>query len=89
MVAPKPQPHVELEGTWEEILRESPRLAGRRVRVTTVDEIDQEKLRAAAERFLAEVDKAVPDPDPPKMKGISAEVAEMMAEDLRRQGLDV
>jgi hypothetical protein len=60
---------LELEGTWEEILAQAPLLAGRRVRVTVLDGVEQGREEgelspaeqfAAAIRAIEESDKDMP-----------------------------
>jgi hypothetical protein len=73
-----------IEGTWEEVLRHGPELAGRRVRVAVLDGpgspligLDQalEPLIRAAEALAAEPSTSVDDP-----------VGEAIADKFRRQG---
>jgi hypothetical protein len=49
---------LELEGTWEEILAQAPLLAGRRVRVTVLDAVEdgtKESELSPVERFAAAI----------------------------------
>ena len=73
-----------IEGTWEEVLRHGPELAGRRVRVAVLDELDRRPMSLdlalapliqAAEELVAE---------PPAVDDDA--VGEAIADKFRRQG---
>ncbi|MGA2229701.1 MAG: hypothetical protein ABSH22_02135 [Tepidisphaeraceae bacterium] len=84
----KPE-HLELEGAWEEIVLKGEQLAGRRVRVTTIDEVDQKTLHEALERFLGQKTVADSAASTPRPEGAKAEVCNDVAEKLLRQGFNV
>jgi hypothetical protein len=81
--------HLELEGAWEEIVLKGEQLAGRRVRVTTIDEADQQALHEKLERFLDE--KVMPDTaaNRPRPQGNKGDVCDDVAEKFRKQGFSV
>lgn len=54
--------NLEIEGTWEEILRRSNDLAGRRVRVTVLEKRQSNGIWEAAGQFLREVEQLQPEP---------------------------
>jgi hypothetical protein len=79
--------NLEIEGTWEEILRRSNDLAGRRVRVTVLDAQQSNGLREAAQRFLKEVEQLQPDALPERNG--DTDFAKSLSEKYRKQGLDL
>jgi len=87
-MVPKPE-HLELEGAWEEIVLKGDLLAGRLVRVTTIDEVDQKTLHEGLERFLGQKAFADSAASTPRPEGAKAEVCDDVAEKFRRQGFNV
>jgi len=92
MVAPGAKHHVDIEGTWEELVQQRPDLAGRKVRVVTVDDavLDQvsaEEWRRRVEAVIAAIEQTDPDPTRAPVTGESAEFVEHLVQDMRRQGL--
>jgi hypothetical protein len=77
-----------LEGTWEEIARLAPELAGRRLRVTILDEpAEPRPLDAALAPLIEEAGRlAGPEPDAPPA---GEDWTEAIAEKFRRQGFDL
>ena len=78
----------QFEGTWEEILDRADRLAGKRVRVTVLEEVNQEELRRRAYKLMAEIDAADSEPVQKTMHGASSEFADAVVEKLQRQGIE-
>lgn len=79
---------LQFEGTWEDLVRHADQFAGKRLRVTVIED-EQARLRAVARKLMEQVDKLEPDPTPLKLEGDSAEFAEALARKYREQGLDV
>jgi hypothetical protein len=78
----------QLEGTWEDIVRNHKELAGKRVRVTVFsDEEEQARLRKLVDEFFAEIEAEPPLTKPPRREGPGAEFADAVAEKLRKQGI--
>ncbi len=74
-----------LEGTWEEIARRGPELAGRRVRVTILEEPQPIPLDIALAPLIEDAERlARPDASEPP----AADWGEAVEEKFRRQGFD-
>ena len=80
---------VQIEGSWEEIVRRADQFVGKRVRVTVIPEENQDELRRRADKLMAEVDHVAPDPGRPKLRGTAAEFANGVADNLRDQGIQL
>jgi hypothetical protein len=78
---------VQIEGTWEEMVRHGGQFAGKRVRITVLPEDEQAELRRRASKLMAEVDALKPDPARPNLRGSAAEFANGVTEKLRDQGI--
>jgi hypothetical protein len=74
-----------LEGTWEEIARLGPELAGRRVRVTILEEPTPVPLDLALAPLIASAERLAR-PDAPEP---AADWGEGVEEKFRRQGFDL
>jgi hypothetical protein len=79
---------LELEGAWEDILRRSAELSGRRVRVTVLaDQPTATSLDEAAEAWADGAERLEPGPPGPPRHGEEAELQQILIEKFRKQGL--
>ena len=79
-----------LEGTWEEIVRRGPELAGRRVRVTVLDETEPPKiLERALAGLIADAERLSDELPPPSGAAPADSWAEGTAAKFRRQGFQL
>jgi hypothetical protein len=81
------QQSIQIEGSWEEIVRRGDQFVGKRVRIIVLPEHDQDELRRRASKLIADVDHIEPDPDRPRLRGIASEFADGVADKLRDQGI--
>ena len=79
---------MEIEGTWEEILRRSGELSGHRVRVTVLADESRQSLTEVARQWVDEAERLEPQQAPPK-QGQGAELQRILAEKFRKQGLNI
>jgi hypothetical protein len=80
---------TELEGTWEEILKRSAELSGRRVKVTVLsDKPTAPELDEAARRWADGAKNLTPAPGRQR-EGQEAELQRILVEKHRKQGLNL
>ena len=78
---------LELEGTWEDMLRRSDELSGRRVRISVLEDETTMSLQEVAERWADEAEKLQPSPPDQPRHGDEAELERILIEKFRKQGL--
>jgi hypothetical protein len=77
---------LELEGSWEDILRRGAELSGRRVKVSVLSDEPAKPLDEVAERWAAGAERLVPSPLSPARQGDEAELERLLVEKFRKQG---
>lgn len=78
---------LELEGSWEDILRRGAELSGRRVKVSVLADEPAMPLDEVAERWAAGAEKLVASPPSPPRQGDEAELERILVEKFRKRGL--
>lgn len=82
---------LEMEGTWEDILKRSSELSGRRVKVTVLPNqpacVPSPSLEERARQWADGAEKLEPGPPGPSRRGEEAELQRLIIEKYRKQGL--